>query len=56
MRIAILIGLAAVASAVFAPEQGAVLTRSAMHGFGGALGGKSRIAFSANAIGDAGGG
>ena len=38
MRIIILIGLAAGAIAVFAPEQGAGLMRSAVHGFGWGIG------------------
>jgi hypothetical protein len=38
VRIIILIGLAAGAIAVFAPEQGAGLMRSAVHGFGWGIG------------------
>ncbi len=38
MRIIIVIGLAAGPIAVFAPEQGAGLMRSAVHGFGWGIG------------------
>ena len=38
MKLLVLVGLAAGAVAVFAPEQGAGLMRSVMHGFGCGIG------------------
>ena len=52
MRIIVLAGLAVGAIAVFAPEQGAGLMRSGVHGFGWELGARSRTTFLAIAIGD----
>jgi len=52
MRLFILAGLAAGAIAVFAPEQGAGLMRSVVHGFGWGIGREIAHNFLAIAIGD----